>query len=119
MHYQMELAGETATLYVTGSLGDEHVETLIRSCAATPKRARTLRVDLHGLGNLSADAIGAVRRLLHFWRDSRRGDFRLTTSHMSATLHDARDERDTRETRTPAVEWRTPRCNEALAGIYL
>ena len=86
MDYQMELSGETATLYVTGALGHEHVDTLIHACRATP--ARTLRVDLHGLGALSADAISAVRELLHFWRDTRRGDFRLTTSHMVATVHE-------------------------------
>src|SRR3954466_9011967 len=75
MDYQMELAGETATLYVTGTLGQEHVDTLIHACRATP--ARTLRVDVHGLGTLTAEAVGAVRELLHYWRDSRRGDFRL------------------------------------------
>ena len=112
MDYQLELAGETATLYVTGSLGYEHVDTLIHACSATP--ARTLRVDLHGLGTLSADAIGAVRQLLHFWRDNRRGDFRLTTSHLVATLHEVRDARA-----LPAPAWCAPRLNEALAGTYL
>ena len=112
MQYQLELTGETATLYVTGSLGYEHVDTLIHACASTP--ARTLRVDLHGLGILSADATGAVRQLLHFWRDSRRGEFRLTTSHLVATLREVRD-----VTAVPAPGWCAPRLNEALSGTYL
>ena len=111
MDYQMELAGETATLYVTGVLGREHVDTLIHACRTTP--ARTLRVDLHGLGALSADAIGAVRELLHFWRDSRRGEFRLTTSHMVATVHEVADV----HLRSPSPC--APHLNEALAGTYL
>lgn len=114
MHHQLELAGEAATLYVTGSLGYDDVERLAGVCAATPMRVRTLRVDLHGLGQLSADAIGAVRQLLHFWRDSRRGEFRLTTSHMVATLHQVRAARE-----PVATDWRLSRTNEALAGTYL
>ena len=105
MDYQLELTGETATLYIAGTLGNEHVETLIHACSVVS--GRTLRVDLHGLGTLSAEAIGAVRQLLHFWRDSRRGEFRLTTSHMIATLY---DENDTPA--VPAPAWRGPMLDE-------
>ena len=116
MHHQLELVGRTATLYVTGALGYEHVDTLIGVCAMAPARARTLRVDLHALGQLSADALGAVREILHYWRDSRHGDFRLTTSHMVATLREV-PHRDARE-RSAAIAM--PWCvNEALVGTYL
>lgn len=119
MHHQIELVGQTATLYVTGELGYEHVETLVGACAMAPARARTLRVDLHALGQLSADAIGAVRQILHYWRDSRHGDFRLTTSHMVATLREV-PRRDVLE-RSAAISmpWCEPRTNEALVGTYL
>ena len=119
MHHQLELVGRTATLYVSGALGYEHVETLIGACAMAPARARTLRVDLHALGQLSADAIGAVRQILHYWRDSRQGDFRLTTSHMVATLREV-SRRDVWErSATIAMPWCEPRVNEALVGTYL
>lgn len=119
MHHQLELVGRTATLYVSGALGYEHVETLIGACAMAPARARTLRVDLHALGQLSADAIGAVRQILHYWRDSRQGDFRLTTSHMVATLREV-PRRDVWErSATIAMPWCEPRVNEALVGTYL
>lgn len=116
MHHQIELVGRTATLYVSGALGYEHVDTLIGVCAMAPPGARTLRVDLHALGQLSADALGAVRQILHYWRDSRRGDFRLTTSHMVATLREV-PRRDSWERSVAiATKW----CvNEALVGTYL
>jgi hypothetical protein len=47
-----------------------------------------LRLDLHGIGQLSAEATGAVRLLLRHWRETRNGEFRLSTSHMLATLTD-------------------------------
>jgi hypothetical protein len=114
MHYQMELAGETATLYVTGALGHDDVETLTSVCAAAPLGARTLRLDLHGLGQLSAEGTDVVRRLLQFWRESRHGEFRLATSHMLATLRDVASPRV-----SAPPEWRASFMNEALAGTYL
>ena len=119
MHHQLELVGRTATLYVTGALGYEHVETLIGACSMAPLRARTLRVDLHALGQLSADALGAVRQILHYWRDSRQGEFRLTTSHMVATLRDVPRRDAWERSAAIAMPWCEPRMNEALAGTYL
>ncbi len=84
MHCQLEFVGDTATLHVTGSLGNDHVETLVGVCADIPERIRTLRVNLHGVGQLSA-ATGPLRELLHYWHDTRHGEFRLTTSHVLAT----------------------------------
>lgn len=116
MHHQLELVGRTATLYVTGALGYDDVETLIHACATAPARARTLRVDLHALGQLSADALGAVRQILHYWRDTRHGDFRLTTSHMVATLREVPRHDAWERSAATAMPW----CvNEALVGTYL
>lgn len=88
MQCQVEMVGETATLYVRGVLGRENTGTLVAISAGMPARIRTLRVDLHALGQLSADAMAAVRVLLVHWRQTRCGEFRLSTSHLMATLHE-------------------------------
>ena len=119
MHHQLELVGRTATLYVSGALGYEHVDTLIGACSMAPDRARTLRVDLHALGQLSADALGAVRQILHYWRDTRRGDFRLTTSHMVATLREVPRRDAWERSAAVAMPWGESHLNEALVGTYL
>ena len=101
MEYRLELTDDTATMYIEGSLTNEHVDTLIQACEGLG--ARSLRVDLHGLQSLSAEAIGAVRRLLHAWRERRNGEFKLSTSHMLATLYEVHDSRP-----VPAPAWSTP-----------
>ena len=110
MQHQLEMVGETATLYISGTLGFDNVDTLIRICRVMPSRVRTLRLDLHGLGQLSAEATSTVRLLLQHWRESRHGEFRLTTSHLLATLHEVPS--------VPAASRRSP-VNEALAATYL
>lgn len=114
MHHQLEMVGETATLYVSGTLGTDDIDTLITACRAMPSQVRTLRLDLHGLGQLSAEATGVVRSILRHWRENRHGEFRLCTSHMLATLCDVAS--------TPAVmpviRYR-PDVNEALVATYL
>src|SRR3979490_3409502 len=85
MHYQLELAGTTATLYVAGGLDHQSVPTLLELCRLLPPHVRTLRLDLRAIGTMSAEATGAVRLLLRDWRDSRHGEFRLSTSHLLAT----------------------------------
>jgi ABC-type transporter Mla MlaB component len=117
MHHQLELADETATLYVQGTLGYDDVSSLIRTCRAMPRRVRTLRLDLHGLGQLSAEATGTVRLLLEHWRQSRNGEFRLSTTHMVATLRDVAETRPFASS-LPAT-WSMSPVNEALTGIYL
>ena len=114
MQHQVEMVGETATLYVSGVIGAEDTGTLIQACRAMPSRIRTLRLDLHGLGQLSAEATGVVRSILRHWRENRHGEFRLSTSHMLATLCDV--------AATPAVlpgaRYRSD-VNEALVATYL
>lgn len=114
MNHQLEIVGGTATLYIGGTLGYESADALIDLCTAIPIRVRTLRLDLHGLGQLSADATGTIRLLLRHWRESRRGDFRLSTSHMLATL------REVTETRIRLhVTSGGPRVSESLTATYL
>jgi hypothetical protein len=85
MYYQLEVAGGTATLYVASGLDDRSVYTLIEVCRLLPAHVRTLRLDLHALGTMTADATSAVRVLVRQWRDDRRGEFRLSTSYLFAT----------------------------------
>jgi ABC-type transporter Mla MlaB component len=86
MQCQIEMAGEAATLYVSGTLGRENTGTLVAISAGMPARIRTLRIDLRALGQVSADAMAAVRVLLDHWRQSRHAEFRLCTSHLVATI---------------------------------
>ena len=84
MHYQLELAGATATLYLAGKLSHEDGQTLCEVCGGLPASVRTLRLDLHAIGAMSADATATVRALLQHWRAQRRGEFRLSTSYLLA-----------------------------------
>jgi hypothetical protein len=85
MHHQLELAGGTATLYVAGRVDQQSVSTLLEVCRLLPAHVRTLRLDLNAIGTMSAEATGAVRLLLRHWRESRHGEFRLSTSYLLAT----------------------------------
>ena len=114
LRHQVELAGHTATLYITGALDAGYLDTLLEVCAALPAGVRTLRVDLHGLGQLDAESLGTIRQLLRSWRETRHGDFRLSTSYMIATLHEVRA-----PVRVPAAHWSGPPVNEALVATYL
>jgi anti-anti-sigma regulatory factor len=87
MHHQLELVGDSATVYVQGCLDAESVETLLEACGALPAHVRTLRIDLRALGVMSGEATSAVRRLLEQWRSTRDGEFRLSTSHLIATCN--------------------------------
>lgn len=85
MHYDIELAGTAATLYIAGRLGSEDVIRITEACRALPAHFRTLRVDLRALGAITADALGAVRTLLHDWRDRRHGEYRLRSGYLVVT----------------------------------
>ncbi len=85
MRYQLEVAGESAAVYVSGSLDIESAGTLLEVCRSLPAQIRTLRLDLRSIGAMSACATDAVRLLLCEWRETRRGEFRLSTSHLVAT----------------------------------
>lgn len=114
LRHQVELVGQTATLYITGTLGGGYTDTLLDVCAALPPGVRTLRVDLHGLGQLDAESLGTIRQLLRTWRETRHGDFRLNTSYLRATLHEVSP-----PARLPAAPWNGAPVNEALLATYL
>ena len=99
LHSQLELSGETATLYLSGALGPSDVARLCQECASLPASIRTLRIDLNALSRLGADTMDATRSLLRHWRASRRGQFRLSFSapNLFATLS-GDDDRATRVT---------------------
>jgi hypothetical protein len=114
MHYQLEISGETATMYVGGELGNRSVSTLLDVCRALPARVRTLRLDLRAVGAMSADATNAVRLLLRDWREVRHGEFRLSTSFLVATCSEVE------APSSPARRgWASDVRNDALTAAYL
>jgi hypothetical protein len=82
--FHLELAGESATLYVHGRLDQQSSTTMVNVCSALPQSVRTLRLDLRAVGVMTAEATNMVRLLVGQWRDARRGQFRLSTSHLMA-----------------------------------
>jgi ABC-type transporter Mla MlaB component len=78
LHHEVEIADESATLYLSGTLSAHDAFTLSRVCGDIPKRVRTLRLDLHGITCMEDDAMTAVRGVLRYWRESRGGSFRLS-----------------------------------------
>ncbi len=78
MHYQIELSGSTATLYVAGSLEADHAATLCAACGALPPNVRMLRLDLNAADTGGPAAMDAVRALLRHWRVNRGGEVRLS-----------------------------------------
>ena len=78
LHHEIEVADDSATLYLHGVLSAGDADVLNGACHCLPERVRTLRLDLHGLTRLEDDAMAAVRAVLRFWRASRGGSFRLS-----------------------------------------
>jgi hypothetical protein len=117
MHHQVEVSGETATLYVAGVFGAHNVSTLLEVCRALPARVRTLRLDLRAVGTMSADATGAVRLLLRHWREDRCGEFRLSTSFLMATCSII--EAPPAPPGPARCDWTGGMRNEALTATYL
>lgn len=116
LHYQLELTGDTATLYLSGALGTADVARLCHECASLPASIRTLRIDLNAISRVGADTMDATRSLLRHWRASRRGQFRLSFSapNLFATLPGDGD----RATRMiDAIP--LPRPTDAMTARYL
>ena len=78
LHHEIEVADDSATLYLSGALCAGDASTLVRVCADLPPRVNTLRLDLHGVDDMTDDAMHAIRGVLRFWRKSRGGSFRLS-----------------------------------------
>lgn len=82
--FNLELAGESATLYVHGRLDQQGCATLVDVCASLPLTVRTLRLDLRAVGAMTAEVTSTVRLVLQQWRAERQGEFRLATAHLTA-----------------------------------
>ena len=78
LHHEIEVADDSATLYLSGRLCADDALALGRACGLLPARVTTLRLDLHGVTHMAEDAMGAVRAVLRYWRESRGGSFRLS-----------------------------------------
>jgi hypothetical protein len=78
LHHEIEVADDSATLYLSGVLGASDAFILARACGELPARVNTLRLDLHGLTHMEEDAMTAIRGVLRYWRESRGGSFRLS-----------------------------------------
>jgi ABC-type transporter Mla MlaB component len=87
MRHSLETTGSTATLYISGALRLDGVESLCDACDQLPDTVRALRMDLHGVRHLEGEALDALRALLRHWRGMRGGDCRLSfsTKHIIAT----------------------------------
>lgn len=92
LHHEIEVADDSATLYLSGVLSASDAFDLSRVCIALPARVHTLRLDLHGLARVEDDAMQAVRGVLRYWRESRGGSFRLSfaTERIVATYGEGR-----------------------------
>lgn len=80
LRHEIEVAHDSATIYLSGTLHEQDAFMLGRACGDLPARVRTLRLDLHGVTDMNADAMGAIRGVLRYWRESRGGSFRLSLS---------------------------------------
>ena len=78
LHSEIEVADDSATLYLSGELCAEDAFFLSGACSELPARVHTLRLDLHGVTHMREDAMGAIRAVLRYWRESRGGSFRLS-----------------------------------------
>jgi len=78
LHSEIEVADDSATLYLSGELCAEDAFTLSGVCSKLPANVNTLRLDMHGVTQMSDDAMGAIRVVLRYWRESRGGSFRLS-----------------------------------------
>ena len=71
LRHEIEVAEDSATLYLTGELCAADAFALSAACSELPTRVHTLRLDLHGVTHMQDDAMGAVRSVLRYWRESR------------------------------------------------
>ena len=119
LHHEIEVADDSATLYLSGALCAGDAFTLARVCGDLPPRVNTLRLDLHGVAELEDDAMIAIRGVLRYWRESRGGSFRLSlaSERIVATYAEGAFVNPTLGLRTalPHVVEATP----ALTAMYL
>lgn len=92
LYHEIEVADDSATLYLSGVLTAADAFNLSRVCIELPERVHTLRLDLHGVATVEDDAMQAIRGVLRYWRESRGGSFRLSfaTDRIVATYGEGR-----------------------------
>jgi ABC-type transporter Mla MlaB component len=92
LHYEIEVADDAATLYLSGILSADDAFRLSGACIDLPARVLTLRLDLHAVEKVEEDAMDAIRGVLRYWRESRGGSFRLSfaTERIVATYGEGR-----------------------------
>ena len=90
LQHSLEVSDGSATLYLAGTLAGSDVFPLRGVCRDIPERIRTLRLDLHAVTRLDDGGLDAIRALVRYWRDTRRGGFRLSfaSEHLVATCVD-------------------------------
>lgn len=110
LHSQYESVGETATLYLSGSLRPGEHDVLHRVLAGLPSHISVVRVDLGALEHTGPDVVDTVRQVLVRCLAERGGTYHLTARRLTARP----------ETRQPArTDWYPRRNDEALSATYL
>jgi ABC-type transporter Mla MlaB component len=115
LQHSLEISDRSATLYLAGTLAGGDAFPLRRVCRDIPRGVSTLRLDLHGVSALDDGAMRTIRSLVRYWRETRRGGFRLSfaSQHLMATRVDA----------GPGATWhgigRIGEGNAALTGMFL
>jgi len=114
--HALEVSDGAATLYLAGTLTRGDAFPLRGICQDIPEHVRTLRLDLSAIGSLEEGAMDTVRSLIRYWRDSRRGGFRVSfaSEHVMATLVHG----ELAETRA-ALGGRLDDRGAALTGMFL
>jgi hypothetical protein len=78
LQHSLQVSDGSATLYLAGTLAGSDVFPLRGVCRDIPERIRILRLDLHAVTRLDDGALDAIRALVRYWRDTRRGGFRVS-----------------------------------------
>jgi ABC-type transporter Mla MlaB component len=91
LQHSLEIGAGSATLYLSGTLAASDAFPIRRICREIPAHVDTLRLDLHAVTRLEDGAVDTLRSLVRFWRETRRGGFRLSfaSEHLVATYVDA------------------------------
>jgi ABC-type transporter Mla MlaB component len=115
LQHSLEISARSATLYLAGTLTGSDAFPIRRICREIPAQVSTLRLDLHGVTRLDDGAMDTIRSLVRFWRETRRGGFRLSfaSEHLVATCVDAGANPSDH-----AID-RFAGCKAALTGMFL
>src|SRR4051812_22369075 len=85
LHHQLERTANCATLYLAGRLRSEDEVMLLQLISGLPQEVRTLRLDLHALGDLDEPTSEWVQLVLSHWRE-RAGATRVSPADAEDSL---------------------------------